>query len=108
MGTQAHSNELPKFGFKAGLCNYAAYYATGLLVARRALNLLGLEENFEGVEEADGEEFHIEEEVDEDDRQPFKAILDVGLYRTTVGAKIFSALKGAVDGGLYVPHSIKR
>jgi len=30
--------------------------------------------------------------------------LDVGLKRTTTGAKIFGALKGAVDGGLNIPH----
>merc|ERR550514_1077362 len=93
---------------KAGYSNFAAAYATGLLCARRLLNKLGLEENFTGVEEVDGEEFHIEDEVEEDDRQPFKAILDVGLQRTTVGAKIFAALKGAADGGLHVPHSNKR
>jgi len=106
--TQAHSRELPKYGFKAGLGNFAAFYAVGLLVGRRLLNKLGLEENFEGVEEADGEEFHIEEEVDEDDRQPFKCILDVGLARTSVGARVFATLKGAVDAGLHVPHNNKR
>jgi len=34
--------------------------------------------------------------------------LDVGLKRTTTGAKIFGALKGAADGGLHIPHSVKR
>ncbi|KAJ0181019.1 hypothetical protein K1T71_003104 [Dendrolimus kikuchii] len=34
--------------------------------------------------------------------------LDVGLARTTTGARVFGAMKGAVDGGLNVPHSIKR
>merc|ERR1719411_1362524 len=105
---QALSTELPRYGIPVGLANFAASYATGLLVARRLLNKLGLEEAFEGVEECDGEEFHIEDEVDEDERRPFKAILDVGLQRTTVGAKIFAAMKGAADGGLHVPHSCKR
>jgi len=105
---QALSTELPNYGIKAGLTNYAATYATGLLVARRLLKQLGLEEAFEGVEEADGEEFHVEEEVDEDERRPFKAILDIGLVRTTVGAKVFAAMKGAADGGLHVPHNCKR
>lgn len=104
----ALSTELPRYGIPCGLNNFSASYATGLLVARRLLNKLGLEEAFEGVEECDGEEFHIEDEVDEDDRRPFKAILDVGLQRTTVGAKIFAAMKGAADGGLHVPHSCKR
>jgi len=42
------------------------------------------------------------------DRRPFKAILDVGLMRTTTGARIFGALKGACDGGLYIPHHNRR
>jgi len=31
----AYSHELPKYGVKVGLTNYAAAYCTGLLVARR-------------------------------------------------------------------------
>merc|ERR1711869_156910 len=42
------------------------------------------------------------------DSRPFKAILDVGLKRTTVGSKVFSVLKGAADGGLHIPHSTKK
>merc|ERR1712158_53390 len=38
----------------------------------------------------------------------FRACLDVGLARTSTGAKVFAALKGAVDGGLDIPHSTKR
>jgi len=34
---QASSNELKRFGVEAGLTNYAASYATGLLLARRLL-----------------------------------------------------------------------
>merc|ERR1712110_297569 len=33
---------------------------------------------------------------------------DVGLTRTTTGAKVFGCLKGAADGGLSIPHSEKR
>ena len=33
--TAAYSHELPNYGIKVGLTNYAAAYATGLLVARR-------------------------------------------------------------------------
>ena len=40
--------------------------------------------------------------------RPFKCIMDVGIARTTLGARIFGALKGAVDGGLYIPHSNKK
>lgn len=31
----AYSHELPKYGVKTGLTNYAAAYCTGLLMARR-------------------------------------------------------------------------
>jgi len=46
--------------------------------------------------------------VDGEERRPFKCFLDVGLTRTSTGARVFGALKGASDGGLYVPHSEKR
>ena len=36
------------------------------------------------------------------------AILDAGLKRTSTGSKVFAVLKGALDGGLDVPHSEKR
>ncbi|CAN0212894.1 unnamed protein product, partial [Ectocarpus sp. 13 AM-2016] len=37
---QASSTELPRYGCKVGLKNYAAAYCTGLLVARRLLRQL--------------------------------------------------------------------
>jgi len=40
--------------------------------------------------------------------RPFKCYLDVGLARTTSGCRIFGALKGAIDGGLDIPHSNNR
>eukprot|EP00392_Amoebophrya_sp_AT5.2_P000062 g62.t1 len=104
--TQANSTELTKYGVPAGHTNYAACYATGLLVARRALEIVGLSDSITGVEEANGEEFHVEEEDNE--RRPFKCILDVGLIRTISGSRVFSMLKGAVDGGLHVPHSVTK
>jgi large subunit ribosomal protein L5e len=102
----AYSHELKRYGIKHGLTNWAAAYATGLLLARRALKKVKLDEAFVGVEEADGE-FTITE-ASEEDRRPFKAFLDVGLTRTTTGARIFGAMKGASDGGLYIPHSENR
>jgi len=54
-----------------------------------------------------GEEFHVEDDF-EGERRPFKAVLDVGLKRTTIGSKVFAVLKGAADGGLHIPHSTKR
>merc|ERR1711939_1039029 len=41
-------------------------------------------------------------------RRPFKAFLDVGLVRTSTGARVFGAMKGASDGGLLIPHSESR
>ena len=34
-------------------------------------------------------------------------MLDIGLKSSTKGARVFAALKGAVDSGLYVPHGDK-
>jgi large subunit ribosomal protein L5e len=105
----AYSHELKAYGIEHGLTNWAAAYATGLLIARRALSKLGLDEDFTGVEEADGE-FTLTEaaETDDGERRPFKAFLDVGLARTSTGARVFGALKGASDGGIFIPHSEKR
>jgi large subunit ribosomal protein L5e len=102
---QATSSELEKFGIPVGHKNYAAAYATGLLVARRALKKFGLHETFKGKDEIDGEDYHVEDE--EGEQRPFKCILDVGIRRTCVGARMWGALKGAVDGGLHVPHNTK-
>jgi large subunit ribosomal protein L5e len=101
----ANSTELKHFGVPCGHKNYAAAYCTGLLVARRTLKKLGLDETIKGKEEIDGEDYHVEEE--ETEKRPFKAILDVGIRRTCVGARMWGALKGAVDGGLHIPHNNK-
>merc|ERR1711931_279609 len=85
----AYSHELPRYGVKVGLTNYAAAYCTGLLLARRILK----QYNLESIEGQPG---------------AFKCYLDVGLARTSTGARIFGCLKGAVDGGLIIPHSTKR
>ena len=101
----AYSHELPKFGMKAGLTNYAATYATGLLCARRLLTKYDLAETYEGNTDNIGEDFNVQPEGE---RQPFKCFLDVGLVRTSTGSRVFAALKGAVDGGLNIPHNDKR
>lgn len=105
----AYGHELKRYGVTHGLTNWAAAYCTGLLVARRALSKLKIDEAFTGVEEPDGE-FKLTEdaEVDGESRRPFKCFLDVGLTRTSTGARVFGAMKGASDGGLYIPHSEKR
>lgn len=41
------SSELPRYGLKMGLTNYAAAYCTGLLLARRVLAKLGLDKHYE-------------------------------------------------------------
>jgi len=106
--SSAYAHELVKFGLPApiGLTNYAAAYATGLLVARRALEKLGLGKHYVGNTNVDGTKYEVAE-IDGAPR-PFKAVLDVGLKRTTTGNKVFAIMKGAADGGVLVPHNEKR
>ncbi|GBG29031.1 60S ribosomal protein L5 [Hondaea fermentalgiana] len=116
----AYSLELERFGCKAGFKNYAAAYATGLLCGRRALKKVGLFEQYTGVgddeeDEVTGEIMSVSfgkrtfyvDELDED-RRPLRVNLDVGLARTSLGAKIFGVLKGASDAGLDIPHNHKK
>jgi len=72
---QASSPELAKMGWTASTSTVPAAYLTGLLAAKRASGA--------GIEEA---------------------ILDGGIGKPTTGGKVFSALQGALDGGLLVPH----
>lgn len=108
----AYAHELPRYGLSVGLTNYASCYATGLLLGRRLLNKLsaGVTENplnklYKGLEKATGEEYHVD---DEGERRAFKAYLDIGLARASTGANVFAAMKGCVDAGINVPHSMKR
>lgn len=112
----AYSTELARYGLKVGLKNYAAAYCTGLLCARRLLRSHGLDEAYPG-NDADGivrtvkyanRTLYVEDLDWETERRPFRANLDVGIKRTTNGARMFGALKGASDGGLDIPHSYKR
>ncbi|RDW82926.1 translational machinery component [Coleophoma crateriformis] len=106
----AYAHELKAYGIEHGLTNWSSAYCVGLLIARRVLKKLGLDEDFTGVEEADGE-FTLTEAAEGDDgeaRRPFKAFLDVGLARTSTGARVFGAMKGASDGGILIPHSENR
>jgi large subunit ribosomal protein L18 len=73
----AHSRELTKnYGWKAPRGNIPAAYLTGLLC--------GLKAKHKGITEA---------------------ILDIGLHSPSKGARVFAALKGVLDAGVYVPHS---
>jgi len=100
----AYSHELPRYGIKFGLTNYAAAYGVGLLLARRVNQKFKLD--YEGSTDITGEVFNVE--ANAEGPNPFRAMLDVGLARTTTGARIFGALKGATDGGLDVPHNERR
>lgn len=70
----AHSNELKRYGWKASRKNTSALYLLGLLAALKAKS--------RGVREA---------------------VVDIGLHRPVKGARVFAAVKGALDGGLTVP-----
>jgi large subunit ribosomal protein L18 len=74
----AKSTELEKLNWKFGGGNLPAAYLTGMLAGMRALG--------KGIQ---------------------KAILDIGLHRVSKGARIFGALKGAVDAGVEIPHDTK-
>lgn len=71
----AHSKELRKYGWLGGNANTCAAYLVGLLCAKKALA-----------------------------RKHSKAILDIGFQAPTKGARVFAALKGALDAGLAIPH----
>lgn len=70
------SSMLTKYGWKGDLNNTPAAYLTGLLVAKKALE--------KGIKEA---------------------VLDIGLHTPTRGGRVFAVLRGAVEGGLEIPHS---
>jgi len=72
----ADSKELEKFGWRGDLNNTPAAYLTGVLIAKKAL-----EKGIDG------------------------AVLDIGLHSPTRGGRVFAVLRGAVEGGLNIPHS---
>ena len=70
----AESRELKKMGWNFACDNIPAAYLTGLLIGKRALE--------KGVKEA---------------------VLDMGLYSSTKGNRIYALVKGATEVGLKVP-----
>ena len=66
------------------------------------LTKLNLHEIYTGNDDINGEDYNVEDI----DGSPgaFRCFLDVGLARTSTGARLFGALKGALDGGLDIPH----
>ncbi len=70
------SNELRQLGLDANRRNTPVAYLVGYLLAKKAKQ-----------------------------KKIADAILDMGLYRKTKGSILFACLKGAIDGGINVPHS---
>jgi len=101
----ADSTELKNYGVDFGLTNYFAAYATGMLCARRLLSDSGLDKIY--LPKTEAGKYELTEDV-EDERRAFKVFLDIGLARSSTGANVFAAMKGASDAGLLVPHSPKR
>ena len=61
-----------------------------------------LDKIYKGQMKVNGEMYSVEDV--EKGPGAFRANLDIGLARTTTGAKIFGVMKGAVDGGIDIPH----
>lgn len=72
----------------------------------QVLQKFSLDSVYQGQTKVDGSHFMVEDA----DEGPgaFRACLDTGLARTSTGARVFGAMKGAADGGLDIPHSEKR
>lgn len=102
---EANSKELAQYGLSTGFTNYPSCYATGLLLARRLLKSLKMDTVYTGVTTVDGKDYDASAE--NKDKKPFKAILDLGLKKSSIGSRVFGAMKGACDGGLHIPHSVK-
>lgn len=102
----AYGTELTRYGIPVGHSNYAAAYAVGLLLARRTLAKFGLADKYQGQVKPDGEDYNVE--PIEDGPRPLHAVLDTGLKRTSTGSRVFATLKGCVDGGIAIPHSVTR
>lgn len=71
-----NSVELRKFGWNYHGGNIPSAYLTGFLCAEKAKK-----------------------------HKVSHAVFDMGLYGSTPGSRLYAALKGAVDGGLDIPHS---
>merc|ERR1711865_1367103 len=100
----AYSSELPRYGIKCGLTNYAGCYATGLLLARRHLAKIGLADDYQGQSDVSSDDFEGLFKIEQEgENRPFKALMDVGIANTCTGARPFAAMKGACDGGIDIP-----
>ena len=121
----ALSTELRRYGLACGYKNAAAAYCTGLLLARRVNSKMQIDTDGRTLADAypgnklDGKVYKCKptgsrkvlyvHDLDwESEKRPFRCNLDVGIKTVTTGSKIFTAVKGAADGGLDVPHNFKR
>jgi large subunit ribosomal protein L5e len=102
--SSADSTELKKYGITFGLTNYSAAYATGFLCARRALEVFKLGDIYKPSESGEEGEYGIVEDIEGKPRA-FQCFLDIGLSRSSKGARVFVAMKGASDAGIKIPHS---
>ena len=64
---------------------------------------------FDLIKEADGNDVDFEQLCLQKDLgyRPFTCFLDLGLVRDTKGNRVFAAMKGAIDGGVNIPHDPK-
>ena len=74
--SSAVSSELKKYGYEGATGNTTAAYLTGLLFGYKAMK--------EGYE---------------------SGVLDIGLQAPSPGCRVYAALKGVVDSGMYIPHN---
>lgn len=86
--------------------NRVLLYAYLCAFSLQLLKKYNMSRRYPGQEEVNGEMYTVEDI--EDGPGAFRAHLDVGLSRTTTGAKVFAVMKGVIDGGVEVPHSEKR
>lgn len=75
----ANSQELKNYGWKAPCGNLPSAYLTGLLCGVRAVA-----------------------------KNVKKAVADIGLHQPTKGARVFASLKGVIDAGVDIPHSVEK
>lgn len=72
----ATTEELSKLGWKGSTSNIPASYLLGLLIGKKAVK-----------------------------KKIKSAVLDIGTQKSVKGSRIYATLKGAVDGGMEIPHS---
>nr|UXY87489.1 60S ribosomal protein L5 [Cryptomonas sp.] len=90
-----YSKKLKDIGIPFGFTNFPSAYTCGLFLAKRVLAKKKLNnKNYCSYNELTS--------------ITLNAVLDIGLTRVTTGHKVFAAMKGALDGGIVIPHNEKR